>query len=39
MATVYFSLIKKGIKTLEQVPEQIREEVRALLEEGKADAE
>lgn len=33
MVQVYVSLIKKGKKTLEQVPEIIREEVRKALEE------
>lgn len=32
MAKIYLSLIRKGLKTLENVPEQLREEVRALLE-------
>jgi hypothetical protein len=32
MAKVYASLIKKGLKTLEQVPEIIRQDVAALLE-------
>ena len=31
MAEVYVSLIKKGLKTIEQVPEQIRAEVEKLL--------
>lgn len=31
MAEVYASLIKKGLKTIEQVPEQIRAEVEKLL--------
>lgn len=31
MANVYADLIRKGIKTLDQVPEKIREEVRALI--------
>lgn len=31
MATVYVSLIKKGYKTIDQVPEKIRAEVEALL--------
>lgn len=33
MAKVYANLINKGIKTLEQVPESIRADVAALLEE------
>ena len=32
MAKVYVSLIKKGLKTLDEVPEKIRGEVEALLE-------
>ena len=31
MAKVYADLIKKGIKTIEDVPEQLMEEVRELL--------
>lgn len=33
MAKVYASLIRKNLKTLEQVPEVIREDVAALLED------
>lgn len=33
MAKVYADLIRKGLKTLEQVPPKIREEVRTLIEE------
>ena len=33
MAKIYVALIRKGIKTLNDVPEQIRDEVRKLLEE------
>ena len=33
MAKVYADLIRKGLKTLDQVPERLREEVRRLLEE------
>ena len=33
MAKIYFSLIKKGLKTIEDVPAQLREEVKKLLEE------
>ena len=36
MARVYYDLIKKGLKTINQVPEKIRTEVQALLD---ADAE
>ncbi|MDF9845477.1 MULTISPECIES: CD1375 family protein [unclassified Paenibacillus] len=32
MAKVYASLIRKGLKTLDQVPEVIRPDVAALLE-------
>ena len=31
MAKIYFSLIKKGYKTIDDVPEKIRAEVEALL--------
>lgn len=33
MAMVYASLIRKGLKTIEQVPEKIRAEVQAILNE------
>lgn len=33
MAKVYANLIKLGIKTIEEVPERIRQEVRDLLDE------
>lgn len=33
MAKVYAALIKKGFKTINDVPENLRDEVRALLEE------
>ncbi len=32
MAKVYADLIKKGIKTIDQVPEKLREEVKKILE-------
>lgn len=32
MAKIYASLIKKGLKTLDDVPENLRAEVEALLE-------
>lgn len=32
MAKVYYNLIKKGLKTIEDVPAKWREEVQALLE-------
>lgn len=34
MVKVYVDLIRKGLKTLDDVPERIREEVRKALEEG-----
>lgn len=33
MAQIYASLIRKGLKTLNDVPEELREAVRKLLEE------
>lgn len=33
MAKIYAALIKKGLKTLEDVPEKLRDEVKKLLEE------
>lgn len=32
MAKIYYSLIKKGIKTLEDVPDKIRNEVENMLQ-------
>lgn len=32
MAMVYATLIKKGLKTIDDVPEQIRDEVQAILD-------
>ena len=34
MAKIYAELIMKGLKTLDDVPERIREEVRRILEEN-----
>lgn len=34
MAKIYVALIRKGIKTIDEVPAQIREEVKKLLEEN-----
>ena len=34
MAKIYAALIAKGIKTLDDVPAQLREEVKKLLEES-----
>ena len=31
MATIYASLIRKGLKTIDQVPEQLRAEVERIL--------
>lgn len=33
MAKIYAALIRKGIKTIDDVPEQLREKVKKLLEE------
>ena len=33
MAKIYYSLIKKGLKTLEDVPNNLKNEVEALLNE------
>jgi hypothetical protein len=33
MIKIYAELVRKGIKTLEEVPEHIRDEVRKLLEQ------
>lgn len=32
MEKVYYSLIKKGLKTIDQVPDKLREAVQALLD-------
>lgn len=34
MVKIYYNLVKKGLKTIDEVPEKIREEVRKLLEEN-----
>ena len=34
MVKIYVALIQKGLKTIDDVPESIREEVRKALEEG-----
>lgn len=34
MAKIYATLIKKGLKTIEEVPEIIREDVKKILEES-----
>lgn len=38
MAQVYANLIKRGIKTIDDVPLKLREEVLAILKEGDANA-
>jgi hypothetical protein len=39
MAKIYAQLIKKGLKTIEDVPERLRADVQQLLEqEGEPDA-
>ena len=38
MAQVYANLIKRGIKTIDDVPLKLREEVLAILEEDDAGA-
>lgn len=32
MAIIYYKLIQKGLKTIEDVPEQIRDEVQELID-------
>lgn len=39
MAAVYARLVEKGFKTIEKVPEELREEVRAILGITDEDAE
>ena len=34
MAKIYAALIRKGLKTLDDVPEILREQVKKILEEG-----
>lgn len=38
MAQIYANLIKREIKTIDDVPLKLREEVLAILEEGNANA-
>lgn len=38
MAWVYANLINKGLKTIDDVPSRLREEVLAILEAGDANA-
>ena len=37
MAKVYAELIRNGLKTLDDVPERLREEVRHILEEDEVE--
>jgi hypothetical protein len=37
MAEIYAELIRKGLKTLEDVPEPLREEVQQILERKKVE--
>jgi len=39
MARVYADLIRKGLKTIEEVPEKIRAEVQAILDDYKTNKE
>lgn len=34
MAKIYYELIKKGVKTLDDVPDKLREAVQALMDAG-----
>lgn len=34
MAKIYYSLIQKGIKTINDVPDELKEQVKTLLDEG-----
>ena len=38
MAKIYYSLVKKGLRTIDQVPDVIRAEVQALLDADNKDA-
>lgn len=37
MAKIYAELIRKGLKTIDDVPERLREEVRQLLEQSEVE--
>ncbi len=39
MVNIYVSLIKKGLKNIEDVPEKIKAQVKALLNEKKQEGE
>lgn len=34
MAKIYYSLIQKGLKTIDDVPDELKEQVKTLLDEG-----
>lgn len=34
MAKIYYSLIQKGLKTINDVPDELKEQVKTLLNEG-----
>lgn len=34
MAKIYYSLIQKGLKTVDDVPDELKEQVKTLLDEG-----
>ena len=38
MAKIYAELIRKGLKTLDDVPERLRDEVRRILEESEVES-
>lgn len=37
MAKIYAELIRKGLKTLDDVPERLKDEVRRILEESEVE--
>lgn len=37
MAAIYANLVRKGLKTIDQVPANLRDAVKALLKEGESD--
>lgn len=37
MAKIYAELIRKGLKTIDDVPERLREEVRRILEQSEVE--
>lgn len=37
MAKIYAELIRKGLKTIDDVPEQLRDEVRRILEQSEVE--